>query len=373
MAGIGLFGWGNGVLSAGVARLADQLDLPATIVGAHLLAFAVGLGTAGVLRPRLRADVDRPAPVVFATAMTLLALAPSASVSLAAALLMGLAGSPTLASAQARLGGGGDRGTRLLLWSNVLAALTAAASAALIAALAGGPVALVLVPPVVCGVALVALVEPMPHRPGTGAGTAGRQHRIDRPLVAALALISTIAAIESTLAAHLAPFLDDTGVPPGVALAAPFLLFGGQVVGRIVSTVRPPADPTRALLLTFAAVAAAFAPLLLLATPWRLVLVALVGAGIAAQYPLAIVVTLGLDPARAAMISSYSTAAVSIALVTSPSLVGALSDLATPRVGFAWIGVLLVAGATLAATSTHRSRAGAATTGRGEPALSAPA
>lgn len=347
-----IYGWVNGTLAAGVARLSHRFDLDATIIALHLAAFAVGLVVAGSV-PTRRLIGRRLAPVVFASALVPFLQAPHPSASLVAAAIMGATGSITLADSQTAITTDHLRGNRTLVYANVGAAITAASGAALVATAPLSWLSVTALPAVAAAIWLVT------HAPGslpvdliTGAPDAIRPNRIE---FAGLCLIGLVVAIEFSLSNQIVAILDASSSTTWNN-AAPTILFLGVAAGRIAMIVGHTLDRNRVLITSFVALSAGLAVVQTTdPTVVRLSAIGLVGAAIGPLYPLSVGRT--LDQARRRdRTSSHSTAAIGSALLIAPLAVGVTSDRISPNAGLLLIILLsLVAAAIVAATRRRQS------------------
>ncbi len=349
---IGLYGWVNGSLAAGVVRLDERLDLSATVIALHLVFFAVGLIGAGLLNQRLPRLVRRHATALFAAALIPLLAAPHAAMSIAAALALGGFGSLSMAAAQAAIARvGGARSARILLIANLAAAATSALSAFAIGAVA---VELAVLSAVVAlAVGVYARVAPEPSGVDEPeAGDAAREVALDHadggardaqpartplPVLAGLLMAGCAASIEYTLANQLGSFLIDTGVTASWAALAPSLLFAGLTAGRVVGVFITRVAPMRILSVSLFITGAGLIPIWLLDSAWpRLAATFGVGVGLGSLYPLTVSVILAASP-HPERTSAHTTVAVGISLLTAPLITGVVTDITTPRQGFTMI------------------------------------
>ncbi len=333
-AAIALYGWVNGTLAAGVGRLQVRLDLGATVVALHLICFAVGLVAAGS-RPRLSRAIPAP-DLVFAGLLLPFILAAHTAISLSAALLLGMAGSVSLARAQHDLATQ-DRIdiSRALVAANIGAAMTAAAATAILPPLPDPWIGISVIIPV--SLALLA------RRKSNVQSHTRSLAQLRRQEVPALVTIGIVVAVELTLANQVITFLRATGASD-VAESGPVVLFVGLTLGRIIAVATTGRRTRTALRLAIVVTSLALLPLWLLTAPSpRLVALAVAGLGIGPLYPLAVAVLLK-NAASAHSASIRSTASIGVALVVAPLLVGGLSDLAGPRVGFGLLWALTAIG-----------------------------
>ncbi|GAB4511010.1 MAG: hypothetical protein Tsb0020_28660 [Haliangiales bacterium] len=354
---IGLYGWVNGSLAAGVVRLDERLDLSATVIALHLVFFAVGLIGAGLLSQRLPRLVRRHATALFAAALIPLLAAPHAALSIAAALALGGFGSLSMAAAQAAIARvGGARSARVLLIANLAAAATSALSAFVIGAVAVELAVLAAVAALAVGV--YARVAPEPSGvDALGAGDSAQGSALDRasgdgaldaraartplPVLAGLLMAGCAASVEYTLANQLGSFLIDTHVTASWAALAPSLLFGGLTAGRVVGVFITRVAPMRTLSVSLLIVGAGLVPIWLLDSAWlRLAATFGVGVGLGSLYPLTVSVILAASP-HPERTSAHTTVAVGISLLTVPLITGVLTDVTTPRQGFTMIVALV--------------------------------
>lgn len=336
-AAIALYGWVNGSLAAGVGRLQARLDLSATLVALHLICFAIGLVAAGS-RPQIARAIPTP-DLIFAGLLLPFLLAPHPAVSLGAGILLGMAGSVSLAAAQHDLASQDQLDTsRALVSANIAAAMTAAAATAVLPILPDTWIGMsVLIPATLATLARrPSNSRPSPAHPADHAP-------LRRQELPALLTVGIVVAVELTLANQVIAFLRATGATD-VADSGPLVLFGGLTLGRIAAVATTERRTRTALLSAITVTSLALLPVwLLTAPPPRLVALAVAGLGIGPLYPLAISVLIK-DAVSAHAASFRSTAAIGTALIVAPLLVGGLSDLAGPRVGFGLLFALTAIG-----------------------------
>lgn len=346
-AGIVLYGWVNGSLAAGMIRLDDRFSMGATLVGAHLAAFAIGLLVTGAL-PRA-ARVAGAAPLVFATTLVWFLTAPRPLASLAAALVLGASGSLTLGRSQAVLTSPAVAvdPTRALMIANVVAAGTAAAAAASIGLLAPSLTVVTTLPALALGTIALGLPDvgtaPV-ARSADAAGTPDRRTSPSGPQLIGLVLIASYVAIELTVANQISGFLAAVDVDETVARLAVGVLFTGIVVGRLMVSVT--GTERSASTISGAAVMTAISLAITVAAPNDVVVVLSVfvlGVALGPLYPLLVAQLLGGSsiPART---SALSTSAVGLALLVTPPSTGAARDALGDRAGM----LVIVAVATIA-------------------------
>ncbi|MDH3302185.1 MAG: hypothetical protein OES24_16935 [Acidimicrobiia bacterium] len=358
MAAVTLYGWVNGTLAAGVARLDQRLDFDATTLAAHLATFAIGLIVAGTGRLDRLSRYQQLAPLIFAATLIPFVTAPHAFVSLASAAVLGASGSITLANAQATITADSETdGNRVLVTANVFAALTAVASATLVGAVPLGLVGVTTVPAVAAAVWIVhrgSDGRSMHVAPRRRAGPPNRREGIG------LVLVGLVVAIEFSIGNQIASYFNATGAGV-VGEYGAAILFVGLSGGRIATALSlPRAGAAGRWILTAALVALTMAlASVQLADPVPLRVIALAAAGVALGplYPLAIALT--LDSARDRnTTSSHTTAAIGTALIVTPLSVGGISDSVSSQAGFAIITTLAVVATTtsmLAGRSTPES------------------
>lgn len=347
-AAIALYGWVNGTLASGVARLDDRLGLGATLVGAHLAAFAVGLIVTGA-----SASMERLAPlapVVFATTLVLFLAAPHPVVSLVACVVLGVSGSLTLARAQALLADpqvSADP-ARALMIANIVAAATAAIAATIVGLVAPRLTVFTPVPALV--LAVIALdarhaaiasatgdaVAPNP----TPNGVDQRRPRRTAVDVVGLTLVAVCVAIELTVANQLTGHLVGVEVSERVSDGAVGMLFVGLTLGRIlvaaIGTDGTPHITTSAAITAFVAlVGVTVAP----NDPVVVAAVFVLGLALGPLFPLVIarVLAAANDPART---SALTTSAIGTAVLVAPPSAGAARDIVGDRAGLALLTAL---------------------------------
>lgn len=353
IAGIALFGWANGTLAAGAARLNDRLDLTATVTALHLALFAVGLIAAGAIPPQ-KIPGRHVAPIIFALALAPFVGAPHPIISLTAATIIGAAGSITLADAQATITQDDNiDAQRTLVIANIGAAITAAIAAALVAVLPITSAAAAALPPIALG--LWASAARRTNAPAAPTIKAPTKMRPTHQEVAALTLVGLVVAVEFSLGNQIVSYLDNTNPAATRSTTAPTILFIGLALGRTIAAVASSRPPKQTLLAALALLAIAMTAIQLSETETtRLTLVLVVGAAIGPLYPLAIASTLNLarDPKTT---SSQSTAAIGIALIATPAIVGTISDTISATASLNFV-IALVACCAIIASTTLASR-----------------
>lgn len=342
VAAIAIYGWVNGTLAAGVARLDDRLRLDATVTALHLVAFATGLILAGSI-PTRPSIGRRSAPVVFAVALVPFLQAPHVSVSLLAAVVIGASGSITLADSQTTITTDGASGDRVLVYANVGAALTAAGGAALVAAVPLSLVSVTAAPAIIASAWVSTRTAPTwltpaaPERgPARQPSVSGMPNRVE---FAGLTLVGLVVAIEFSLSNQIVAFLN-ASQPQSFNDVAPTIVFLGLAVGRTAAAACHALDRNRVLIAALLVLAAGLA-LVVLAEPAavRFGALAVVGASLGPLYPLAIGRT--LDQARRRdRTSAHSTAAIGVALLSAPLAVGILTDSVSPTAGMSLVAIL---------------------------------
>lgn len=341
-AAIALYGWVNGTLASGVAHLDERLGFSATLVGAHLAAFAAGLLVTGALPTVER--LARIAPLVFGTTLVWFLAAPNAAVSLAACALLGASGSLTLARAQIVLVDplvSADP-ARTLMVANVVAAGTAAISAALVGAIDERLVIVTTAPAVGLAIVAFGMHRTIAAAPTVPASPDSNQRRPVAEMIG-LALIASYVAIEFTVANQLSGFLVGVGIGAGVSSTAAGVMFAGIMLGRILVAL---SGTDRTAAVTIGAAATTFLALVVVTVapsdPAVLATVLLLGMALGPLYPLLItrILAASATPART---SALATSAIGTALLVAPPSVGAARDVLGDRAGLSVLTVLAAA------------------------------
>lgn len=359
VAAIALYGWVNGTLASGVAQLDDRLGLGATLVGAHLASFAVGLLVTGALTNSQR--LAPFAPAAFATTIVLFLAAPHPAVSLTACLVLGASGSLTLARAQAVLADPLVTADppRTLMIANVMAAGTAATAAAAVGVVDPDQAVLTTAP---------ALVLALVARRSRAVKSAAPIVDLDVPELrerrrpgrsaterASLILIAVFVAIELAVANQLTGHLVGVDAAEIVSDTAVGVLFVGLTLGRalfaVIGASRTPGVMTAAATTTMIALLViTIAP----NDPVIVVAVLALGFSLGPLFPLLIAHVLAAsdEPART---SALTTTAIGTAVLLSPPTVGATRELVGDRAGLSLLTALAAVAVVL--TLVHRGRA----------------
>ncbi len=350
-----------------IPHLRDELDLSYATGGLLVASFAAGSMLAGALAARLERALGRrrllwSAAAALGAGLIGLTAAPTAALTVASVLFMGVGGGLLLVVVQALLlDHHGTHSPVALAEANVGASasyVVLIGALSLTAALQGSwRLAL-----------LASLVVPLL------AWSTNRRLPIEAPApsdvvsgrlpgvfwVAAGMLVCAVAA-EWCIAGWGATFVQDVvRVSADTAVLVMAGYFGGVLVGRLVgSRLARRYDPAHLLGVALAVAGAGFFVLWPATTTVQAVIgLALLGVGLGNLFPMAIAVTVALAPGQSALASGRAVFVTSFAVLLAPLTVGALADATSLKAALGVVPVVLVlAAAGLALVQRARAAA----------------
>jgi MFS family permease len=338
-----------------IVHLRDELGLSYSTGGLHVAAFAAGSLIAGAVSERLERAIGRralfwSAAVVLAAGTVALTIGRAAPVTIGSVLVMGVGGGLLLATVQAVLADRhGEQRAIALTEANVAASVAYVVLIGVLslsAALdAGWRLALLVsfvVPAASWWASRRVAIDTPPPSPD------GPRGRLPGAFWLAAAMLCCMTAAEWCVTGWGATYVEGAaGVSPDTAVALMGGYFGGVVVGRLLgSRLTRRHDPARLLAVALAVAAAGFAVLWPSTSAVQALLgLALLGLGLGNLFPMAIAVTVGLAPDRAALASGRVVGATSFAVLLAPLTVGALADATSLAVALWAVPVFLVLGA----------------------------
>lgn len=172
-------------------------------------------------------------------------------------------------------------------------------------------------------------------------------------------VISLCVAVEWSMGYWGATFLEDVvRLNQTDASTSMTAFFGAVVLGRIAGSRLARRYDSRRLLLAAMLLSIVGFPLFWLgATPMiNLIGLFIVGLGIANQFPLALTVAMGVDPARAEVISARVSMASGVAILIAPQLLGVIADQSTLLHAYGAVGIILIVATVTAAVATGARR-----------------
>ncbi len=346
------------VLGPALPYLRATEDLSYLVGALHQVAFSIGGGVAGALSARGRLPGRRRAVIVVGLAGASLAglalgYGDAAPVTIVAAGLVGLLATLSLIRLWASLADAhGERRAVAMTEGEVAVSLAGIVTPLLIGALAAG--ALTWRFTFVVGVAVTALAVapflrlpvPPPTQPAPAPAAAPR-------LQPTLVIIFAIVALEFALSFWLASYLDDDiGAERDTAVALVSLLYGANLVGRLlVSRLARRHSPEVLLVVALITVAAGL-PLILAAQALAVALpgVVLCGVGIGALFPLTSSLHIGRSTGTADSALGQVLAAAAPGQIAGPLIAGVVAEASSLRAGlFVLPALVLLAAAGLAA------------------------
>lgn len=346
-------GYVQGSLGPAASMLRTELRFDYTIVSLHMSAFAGGMLVAGALARRLAGVVHRRGLLWIggaglATGTAALTLSRYPLESAFTALLTGLMSCWAVVAVQAALSDrhGPQRATALTeanLGGSIGSIVAMSCLAALTAAGMPWRVGL-LVPLLAIGaVGLAYHGEPIGTQSGDYIPAIDRAS-MPRRFWAFWATLLLAVGIEWSVTFWAVPYLKDVlDLSAAAATMATGGLFTAIVIGRVLGsrwTRRQRVDQLlpKALLLTLGGA------VLLLRGPVPLALVGLLitGLGIANLYPLALSLVMNSGFRYGDLVSARCTAAVGLALMVFPLIVGRLADILSIRTALTWIVLVLI-------------------------------
>jgi MFS family permease len=328
----------------------DALDLSNAQVGLHSTAMAIGLTTSGVVVTALARRVGERAVRAgviggLGLAAAAFGLAPAFGVSLSAALAIGFGTGTLLGYANATLARPGGRAARTRLaranvWAMVAGFACPLAIAAAVAANLPWGLGLlpVIVPLAVAALDLGGGPGAQETGPAVGAG------RLPRGFWIAWGLAAAAMAMEYSFifwGSTLVGLRTGVDLPSATTLAGLFV--GGMLAGRTAQALGlgTRGDPRRPAVagVALAAVGAtgAWASTVPLLSGAAFVVA---GIGVGGLYPLAAATALAAAPGRIAVAGPRLTLATGLAMMATPLLLGALTDVAGVLTGW-WVVIVV--------------------------------
>ncbi|MEA2227806.1 MAG: hypothetical protein QOF04_1436 [Solirubrobacteraceae bacterium] len=336
------------------------------------MALAGGSIAAGLASRRIETATSRRGLVIvgiagMATGALALGAAPSLPATLAASLLMGLAGTLALVGAQAALADQhADRRAVALSEGNVAASLGALSVPLVVGAgeAVGLGWRLALGAGAAAGALLVWRVRVAGVREPTAvAGRDGAGPLPDRARVGLLLIFCAVCA-EWSVSFWGATFADDAvGLSTDAAVALSSAYFGAMLVGRLAGGALARRVSAERLVAGALALALAGFPVLWLAqgvgsAGAGLVLV---GLGIGNLFPLCAAITFAAAPGLTTLVSGRAVTAGSTAMLVAPLALGQLADAGGLRLAFGLVPVFLALAATTLAVLARRPHPAPAT------------
>ena len=366
-AAVALFAYLQTGLGPAMPFVRDRLHLSYTMASLHFSAFAGGAIVAGAVGDRIARRFGRSASLWgglggMAVGLSLVALGPSAVVTVVGALAAGSFGTVALTADQAALSDL-HRSARAvaIAESNVAASLAAIVAPLAVGGLAGAGLpwqaALLLGLPalLLLRVAFRAAAIPSPVPP-----TLIRDRstdRLPRPFWLVCGVMFLASGAEWCVAYWGADFLATVvGLREATAATAMGVFFAAMVLGRFAGARLARQRGVPDLLLAAIAVALAGFPLFWLAPSpvGSLAGLFVAGVGIANFYPLTIGLATGLAADTPDLATARIASAGAAAVLVAPLAVGAISDTIGMRWGIGVVPVLLI-GALVAVTAVRRA------------------
>jgi MFS family permease len=321
------------------------------------VALAAGSVAAGLASRRVETATSRRGLVILgvagmATGAVALGAAPSLPATIAASLLMGLAGTLTLVGAQAALADQhADRRAVALSEGNVAASLGALGVPLVVGA--GEAIGLGWRLALGAGAAAGALLAWRVrasgiHEPAVVAGRDGGGPLPDRARVG-LVLIFCAVCAEWSVSFWGATFADDVvGLSTDAAVALSSAFFGAMLAGRLVGGALARRVSAERVVAGALAVAVGGFPVLWLAqgiasAGTGLILV---GLGIGSLFPMCAAITFAAAPGLTTLVSGRAVTAGSTAMLLAPLALGQIADAGGLRVAFGLVPVFLALAAT---------------------------
>ncbi|THF85321.1 MFS transporter [Deinococcus sp. KSM4-11] len=351
-AGFGLYSFCVALLGPAVPFLRAELHLTYAAAGLHATMLAIGAVVVGAAGERLTRRLSRNATFRVGAAGTglavaLLALGRAPTMTLAAALLLGLGASILLTTAQALLSERAGQHQRIaLLEAGVVASLSGSLAGLLIgAAQQSGPgwrAALIL--PVLGALALTFWRSRPPATAQALSAPPGG--RLPRAFWRAWSVVLAVVTVEWCLSFWAATYLTSRGQTPSGAASLFSLYLLALLAGRLIGgvAIRRLRHSTRdlvvaALLLT----GAGFSVFWLSHDPGlQLGGLLLTGLGVANLYPLTLSLALATALEAADLASARVSLAVGLAILVAPLSLGALADRIDLQVAYGLVPCMLL-------------------------------
>ena len=356
-AALALFAFLETVIGPSVPFIREKLGLGYTVTSLHFSAFAVGGIIVGFASDRLVGRFGRR-PLLWgglagmAGGAAIVALAPSAPITITGAFLMGLLGSFTLVTNQAALADlHGAQRTVAFAESNV-AASSAAILSPLIVGLASGAAlgwqaGLLVGLPALLIILLIFGRVAVPTPPIVATRAVGRS---DAPLPRTFwffwVVLLLSGSIEWCVIYWGADYLiDSAGLSKSTAATSMTLFFLAMAIGRLVGSRLARRRSSVVLLLgAFALTALGFPAFWLSTTPVvALIGLFVAGIGIANFYPMSVGAATGAAPDQPDRATARLAICGGLSLLAAPFALGAIADTAGMRAGLGLVPPLLLA------------------------------
>lgn len=338
-----------GVLNAGLGpalpylRDAEHLSYLGGVL--HQVAFAVGGGLAGLITARAtrlpgRAWVIRGGLIGAGVAWLVVGYGNALAVSVSAALLVSVLATAALIRLWAVLADEhGTHRTVAMAEGEVAVSFGGIISPLLITVVAGTALgwrmSFVLAAALVAATVVVSVAVPLPA-PSPPAATRGDQHAHSRGLPLTLVIVFAVVALEFSLTFWLATYLvDGVGLDRRIAVGMISGLYAANLVGRVLASRLARRISTEALLAGAIAVALLGLPILLVARNAVVagIGLAVVGAGVAATFPLTSSLHVAASPRGADAAIGQVLVAASLGQIFGPVVVAVLAQAFDLRIG----------------------------------------
>jgi MFS family permease len=364
-----LFGFGilNAVLGPALPFLRPELDLTYLTAALHQVAFAVGVGTAGVVAASGRNQLSRRTTVVAGLAGAGVAglgigFGPTIVVTVAACFIVGACATSALIAVWATLSDvHAARRPVAMTEGEIAVSLAGVATPLMVGVLAAsalgwrsafvasGTIALV------ASAAVLAIGMPAPLPP-----SATETPDAPRALPPTLLTIFAVVALEFVLSFWLASYLDDeVGFSAGRAAGTVALLYAAHLAGRIVtSRLARRIAPRPLIFIALLIVMLGVPGLLSDGVPWLVVVgIVVTGAGTGATFPLASTLHVQASPRGSDSALGQTLTVAALAQVMGPLGAGVIAQLADLRAGLVLVpGFTILAGLSLLVRPSRRAR-----------------
>lgn len=352
---LGLWGFLLYALGPALPALRKELDVSRAAVSLHTTLIAFGAITVGLSGDRFVVRIGRRAAFWVASALIsvgalVLALGPVLAVTLAAAVVFGIAGALLVAIVQATLADRhGTLAPAAIVEANAFATLLGAAApfAVALAILAGSDWRVVFVVAALLVVPALGIAYGSVCFPAAPQLAHGDEPKLPRPYWVYWWALLLFVAIEFSVVFWSTDYLESVqGLTASRAAAASSLFLVGMTVGRVVGGwLAKRFEPARILSVALALAALGFLVFWLAPSGLSVVGLGLTGCGVSVLYPLTLALAIAASGGRTDAASVRAGFAAGAAIAIAPFVLGAFADAAGLRAAYTVVPVLIVLGA----------------------------